>query len=132
MSALDILWKLSGLAALCFAWEYFLRDAAIHLLAEPRAVWTIYRLRRQQRRLAADEEKRVAGLKARIDRVGTFEGYDPAGQLILGPGWAFDCSNGVPINRIDEKGVYRFCGYTRDELIEIHARRDEFADRPNG
>ena len=116
------------IAILWIAYE-LMRPLVVHLLKEPRAVLEIYRIRRQQRAQIAAEIKRVAGLKARIERIGSIEGVDASGALVIGPGWSFDCSNGVPINRIDERGIYRFCGYTKKELLEIHARRDEYVDR---
>lgn len=118
------------LALLWICYE-ILRPGLAKMLEEPIKVWTIYRIRRQQRLELEAHVRRIASLKARIAAVGTIEGSDPRGQLILGPGWSFDCSNGTPINRVDELGVYRFCGYTSAELREIHARRDEFANRPN-
>lgn len=91
---------------------------------EARAVLTIWRVRRQNQRILIEEARRVAGLKAEILAIGSAE-VDPWGGLLLS-GWSFDVSNGTPVHRVDERGVWHYCGYTKQELLEIHARPDEF------
>ena len=40
--------------------------------------------------------------------------------------WAFDCSNGTPVLDTDASGGILYCGYSQDELIEVHGRKSEW------
>lgn len=126
MSAIEIALKVTGLIAFLIAWEFGFRETIVGGLQ-----------RAAQRRIAARRAEamranatRIEGLKARIVAVGSIEHESPD-TIFLGLGWHFDNTCGAPIHSFDSRGVYRYLGYTLAEIREIHARRDEFADRPN-
>lgn len=108
-------------------WEGLIRPALLRPFAEFRSAMEIVRIRRQNRALIEREQKRLEGLKATVVSVGDMTMIN--GVVDIGQGWEFDCRGEVPVHRVDAKGTYRYCGYSRDDLIEIYKRRDEFANR---
>ncbi len=76
------------------------------------------------RQLRREFLKARFNLKARIDRVGNVS-YT-GNSIIIDEGWRFDCTNGAIVHSVGPDGIPRFCGYTVQELKEIHARRVEF------
>jgi len=63
--------------------------------------------------------------KGRIITVGTAIRY---GENVALSGWSMDCKGNVPMIEITHDNEVLWCGYTKDELIEISARKDEWQD----
>lgn len=128
--------QLTPLRTLCFglscailggvAWHFFCTKIA----NEAANIIRIWQIRRQNGRVFDKLMAERMALKGKILKVGNIEVL-PTGQLYLDDGWGFDCSNGCIPSRIGKDGTYYFCGYSRKELIEIHARRDEYVNRPS-
>lgn len=110
-------------------WEWWVKRQLLRPWAEVRAVLDIYRIRRQQRRILRKSIAEIEKLKAKILAIGGVQIMGPNDVHLLA-GWSFDCSNGTPVNHVDQQGVPHYCGYSARELIEIYKRRDEYIERP--
>lgn len=104
--------------------------AVIEFLQDLRNGWRAARRQRAMIQKAQAHEARMKRLKARIITVGEIQGIDPhSNALILGGGWSFDPQTPegiVPVARVGLDGSFYFCGYTKEELLEIHAHRSEW------
>lgn len=111
------------------AWEFPTRKLLAPFFREWAAIMTIYRIRRQNLRLARAMQLEAEKLKGRIVSVGDLRVCGPHHVHLSGE-WEIDGSNGAIPHRVDAKGFPYFFGYSAKELIEIHKRRHEFCDRP--
>lgn len=80
-----------------------------------------------------EKEEKIAQLRARILKVGkatvTHARQNPANEIIqLSDDWELDITNGTPAHRYDANGVYRFCGYTLREYVEIAKSPTEWVE----
>ncbi len=74
----------------------------------------------------AEIEREIVG-RARVTKVGTLVDQPHGGVYI--EGWNFDCTGqNTPISHLLPNGKFLFCGYTCEELREIHRRPAEFVE----
>lgn len=92
------------------------------VMTDAEEAWRTYRARRLRRRIMETVPD-----KAKITAIGRIC-ISPAGDLHLLGGWRFEIPAGVSTvcQHWDKKGQFRYFGYTKEELIEIHARRADF------